>query len=106
SGQSDMISGISWVNKPLRGLLDLVTARLGLGWKFEDNTAVIYFTDTQIFQLYAIPGKTKMETTVKSGAQSSSGSGESTSAFSSDGSSQETEVEFETDIMKDIKETL
>jgi len=107
SGQSDMISGISWVNKPLRGLLDLVTARLGLGWKFEDNTAVIYFTDTKVFQLYSIPGKTSMASTVKSGAEKSgSSTGESTSSFSADGSSQETSVSFETDIMGDIEKTL
>lgn len=108
SGVSDTISGISWVNKPLRGLLDLVTARLGLGWKYEDNTVVVYFTDTRVFQIYTIAGQTKMESTVKSGAESrsSSGAGDSTSAFSSDGSTQETSTSFQTDIMKDIEKTL
>ncbi|CUJ50894.1 Bundle-forming pilus B [Achromobacter sp. 2789STDY5608633] len=105
---SDSISGISWNNQPLGGLLDLVTARLGLGWKFKDGAATIFYLDTQVFQLYAIPGTTKMETNVKSGAEKGSGSsrGEQTGSFSSDGSSQETGITFETDIVRDIEKTL
>jgi len=103
---SGMIRGISWVNKPLSGLLDLVTNRLGLGWKFEDNAAVIYYTDTQVFHLYAISGKTKLETTVKSGAQKSNTSSSDYSSFSSDGSVQETGMTFESDIIADIEKTL
>lgn len=105
-GPGDSISGISWVNKPLRGLLDLVTARLGLGWKYADDIATIYFLDTQVFQLYAIPGTTKMKTTVKSGAETSNSSGQTTSSFSADGSSQETGLSFESNIVRDIEKTL
>jgi len=104
-----MIRGISWVNKPVSGLLDIVTNRLGLGWKFEDNAATIYYTDTQVFHLYAISGKTKLETTVKSGTSGSSsgGGGDTTnSSFSSDGSVQETGISFESDIVADIEKTL
>jgi len=101
-----MISGISWVNKPLSGLLDLVTNRLGLGWKFKDNTATIFYTDTRIFRLYAISGKTTLETTVRSGVQKGSSSGAEASTFSSDGSVQETGITFETDIIADIEKTL
>lgn len=107
SGRRDLLNGLSWIDKPLSGLLDLAAAQLGLGWKFEGNEVTFYYTDTQIFQLYAVPGKTKMAATVKSGAESSSGgSGESSGSFSADGSSQETSMEFETDILADIKATL
>lgn len=107
TGASDTISGISWVNRPLSGLLDLVAARLGLGWKYEKGAVIIYYIDTRVYQLYSIPGKTSMETTVKSGGSSGKGgSGENAGSFSADGSSQETEISFETDIVRDIEKAL
>lgn len=106
SATGDSISGITWENKPLRGLLDLVAARLGLGWKFEDNVATFYYIDTQVFQLYAIPGTTIMKTAVKSGTESGGGGGQSAGGFKADGSSQNTELQFQTDILKDIEKTL
>ena len=106
SGASDTISGISWINRPLSGLLDLVTARLGLGWKYENNAIVIYYVDTRVYQLYSIPGQTSMETTVKSGGSTRGGRGEQAGSFTSDGSSQETEIKFETDIVRDIEKAL
>lgn len=106
TGASDSISGISWVNRPLSGLLDLVTARLGLGWKYDNNAVSIFYTDTRVFQLYSIPGKTTMSSKVASGATSGGGSGEQTGGFSADGSNQSTAISFETDIVKDIEKAL
>jgi len=114
TNSSGMISGITWVNQPLTGLLDLVTAHLGLGWKYKDNTITIFYTDTRVFQLYSIPGKVKMGTKVRSGADTSSSGGggaggttaQQTGSFNADGSSQSTEVEFSTDVLSDIQKTL
>lgn len=100
------ISGIHWKDKPLRGLLDQVTARLGLGWKFQDNAVVIYHTDTRVFHLYAIPGVAKMSSSVKSGAESSNNSNSTQGSFSSEGSSQSTGLTFETNIIEDIQKTI
>lgn len=102
------ISGINWKDKPLKGLLDQVTARLGLGWKLQDNAIVIFHTDTRVYHLYAIPGVAKMSSAVKSGADSSSSSSSNTTpgSFSSEGSSQSTALNFETNIIADIDKTI
>src|SRR3546814_7230750 len=86
-----MISGINWKDKPLSGLLNQVTARLGLGWKTQDNSVIIFYTDTRVFHLYAIPGDAKMTSTVKSGADSSDSGSQAAGSFSSEGSSQRSE---------------
>lgn len=107
---NDTITGISWVNKPLRGLLDVVAARLGLGWKYEDNAVSMYYLDTQIFQLYSIPGRTAMKTQVKTGtsggSSTGSGGGGGSSNSSADGSTQTTDMMFDSDIMKDMEAAL
>ncbi|RIY41003.1 PilN family type IVB pilus formation outer membrane protein [Neopusillimonas maritima] len=105
------ISGINWKDKPLKGLLDQVTARLGLGWKLLDGAIVIFHTDTRVFHLYAIPGVAKMSSAVKSGADSSNSSGSNSTnnaagSFSSEGSSQSTGLTFETNIIEDIDKTI
>lgn len=108
SMDGNSISGVTWTNKPVSGLLDLVTARLGLGWKFVDGSVSIFYLDTRVMQLFAIPGKTKMETKVKSGSSESGGSsgGNDSGGFSNDGSEQSTELSFETDVIGDIMKTL
>jgi len=112
SPTGDSISGVNWVDKPLSGLLDVIAARLGLGWKIEDSIVTMYFLDTQVFQLYAIPGSIKMNTGVKtgtSGATTVTGSTSSVSAnggLTSEGSTQGTQMNFESDILKDMEKTL
>ena len=112
SPTGDSITGVNWVNKPLSGLLDIIAARLGLGWKIEDNTVTMYFLDTQVYQLYAIPGSIKMNTGVKtgtSGATVATGGGSSANAnggMTSEGSTQGTQMNFESDILKDTEKTL
>ena len=72
----------------------------------------MYFLDTQVFQLYAIPGSIKMNTGVKtgtSGATTVTGSTSSVSAnggLTSEGSTQGTQMNFESDILKDMEKTL
>lgn len=100
---NSVISGVSWVDKPVSGLLDLVTLRLGLGWKYENNAVSIFYLDTKVMHLYAMPGTSKMETNVKSG---SSSSGSSDGGFTSDGSEQSTELNFETNMIEDIIKVL
>lgn len=111
SPTGDVVSGIAWVDRPLAGLLDLVTGRLGLGWKYVDDNISIFYIDTQTFTLHVMPGKTRMSTTVKSGANessssSSNSSGGSGGGFNSAGSDQSAGVDLELDIMEDITKTL
>jgi len=110
SPTGDSITGITWENKPLSGLMDVIAARLGLGWKIEDSTITLYFLDTQVFQLFAIPGSIKMNTGVKTGTSGATatvaGATSATGGMTSEGSTQGTQMNFESDILKDTEKTL
>lgn len=114
---SPYIGGISWTGKPLSGLLDSVTSRLGLSWAYRDNAVYIYYTDTRVFRIYAIPSKTSMEYMVQSGKLSgsegsSSGGGSGMpggsggNSGSSGGSNQTTKVSIEASLTEDMRKTL
>ena len=103
----DSITGVNWTNAPLEGLLDLVTGRMGLGWKYENNQITIYYFDTRTFHVFAFSDKNTQTTTVKSGTSSGNASGGSDSgSFNAEGSSQETKLEYTSDISKDISDAL
>jgi type IVB pilus formation R64 PilN family outer membrane protein len=58
----------------LHGLLDMGAARFGVYWKYDAGTIVFFYTDTRVFQVTSIPGDSRLDTSVMSGA-SSNGSG-------------------------------
>ncbi|MEQ5842551.1 PilN family type IVB pilus formation outer membrane protein [Paraburkholderia acidicola] len=58
----------------LRGLLDAASARFGVFWKYADGAIEFFYTETRVYQVSAIPGDSKLDANVVSGA-SSSGSG-------------------------------
>ncbi|MGH8778323.1 PilN family type IVB pilus formation outer membrane protein [Paraburkholderia sp.] len=66
---------IVYAHGDLRGLLDAATARFGVYWKYADGSIIFYYTDTRVFQVSALPGDSKLETYVNSGASNSGGSG-------------------------------
>jgi len=110
------LRGIFWAGKPLAGLLDSVTARLGLSWAYRDNAVHIYYVDTRVFKIAAISSKTTMEYVVQSGTSLAGGSGGATGAGGvgggsggsnvAGGSNQTTKVAIEASLMDDIKTTL
>ncbi|MDQ7980288.1 PilN family type IVB pilus formation outer membrane protein [Paraburkholderia sp. SARCC-3016] len=55
----------------LRGLLDAAAARFGVYWKYEQGAIVFFYTDTRVFQVIAIPGDSRLDTSVVSGASNS-----------------------------------
>lgn len=57
----------------LRGLLDMAAARFGVSWKYQDGAIVFFYTDTQVFQVSAIPGDSKLDASVISGSSNSGG---------------------------------
>lgn len=111
-GRNLSISGLKWKGGPAKGLLDMATVRLGLSWKYSaaENLVTIFYVDTKTFRLYAIPSVTDMTSVVSSGTTSAagvsnSGSGNSGSGggiSGNSGSSQSTGVTINTDITKDI----
>lgn len=111
-GRDLVISGLKWKGGPAKGLLDMATVRLGLSWKYSaaENLVTIFYVDTKTFRLYAIPSVTDMTSVVSSGTTSAAGvssSGTSSSGSGggisgNSGSSQSTGVTINTDITKDI----
>lgn len=116
SQDSTYLSDISWENKPVRGLLDLITSQLGLSWRYieEQRSVSISYVDTRSFRLYAIPTTTSLKSLVQSGTSTSTGTGSSTSGGSGEdsgisgsaGSAQETTVALKTNIVEDIKTSI
>ncbi|MGS1117392.1 PilN family type IVB pilus formation outer membrane protein [Castellaniella sp. UC4442_H9] len=113
-GQSGMISGIKWAGKPIAGLLDVVTARLGLSWRYEHGAISVFHVDTRTYRLTVVPSTTTMKSVVTTGSTLSQASnGSSTGSNASGGaadlsgsSSQSTEVAITTNIVKDIEATV
>lgn len=103
-------------NGELSGLLDMVAARFGLSWKYEDGRVKIYNLDTETFYLYAIASGTEMRSDVQSGTtmvNGASGAGAGSAGGSTSGgiggqstSSQTTTVVLKTAIWDDVKNTL
>jgi type IVB pilus formation R64 PilN family outer membrane protein len=72
---------ITYVGGTLRGLLDSAAARFGVYWRYADGAIQFYYTDTQSFQIRAIPGDASMSTTVANNS-SDGGSGTGSSVVS------------------------
>jgi type IVB pilus formation R64 PilN family outer membrane protein len=57
----------------LRGLLDAASARFGVYWKYNEGAILFFHTDTRVFQVSALPGDSKLDTTVVSGSSNTGG---------------------------------
>lgn len=81
------IQPIRWINKPLSGLLDVVTAQLGLSWRYRGDAVAIHYLDTRTYRI-ALSSELDFETNVSSGGMLSTGSGgEGSSSVSATGES-------------------
>ncbi len=67
------IQPIRWLGKPLSGLLDVVTAQLGLSWSYRSGAIVIHYLDTRTYRV-ALSSELDFESNVSSGATLSTGS--------------------------------
>jgi type IVB pilus formation R64 PilN family outer membrane protein len=55
----------------LQGLLDVAAARFGVYWKYANGAITLFYTDTRVYQVSAIPGDSKVDTSVASGSSNS-----------------------------------
>ncbi len=55
----------------LSGLLDMITARYGVSWRYRDGAVEIFHLDTRTFVIHAIPGDSSLSANVGSSSQSS-----------------------------------
>ncbi|MBI6855929.1 PilN family type IVB pilus formation outer membrane protein [Pseudomonas cichorii] len=109
------ISNLKYSGKA-SGLLEEVTARLGLAYRFSKSERAIYisYLETKVFDIYTFGDEQVIESTVKSGMVTSAGnsggsagsssSGSSSSGVSGEsGSNQSTTVKLKSSILLDIQ---
>lgn len=95
-----LIEGIRWQG-PLEGLLDTVAAGLGLSWNYSAGMITLYYLESRTFQIYAIPSKTEMRSSVQSGIDLGQNSEQSSSQERGQ-SAQITSVSLKSSLVQDI----
>lgn len=101
------------------GLLNAVTTKLGLSWKYTEGGITVFHMDTRIFRVFSIPTATDMTSTVTSGSsaamgvsggasggQGSSGGGSSGGVSGNAGTQQSTTVSLTTAPADDLAKTV
>ena len=102
------MSGLRW-DGSLSGLLDDVTARMGISWRWRNNQIQLFRLDTRTFQLAILNADTSMNAKVVGGTTSSSGSSGTSGSSSLSGeqsTSQQTNVAVSSKVYDDIKATV
>lgn len=86
TGTSRTFSGVTYTGN-LGGLLDIVTARLGISWKYEDGMVTFFYLQTARFDIEPSDAKYSLTGSVVSGVSNSSSSDGGTGSGSSGSSS-------------------
>lgn len=117
SSSSGAVSNVSW-SGPVSGLLDLVTVRNGLSWRYNtgSRSISIFHLDTKTFRLDAFPIKTDVQSVIQTGASNAlgassgggagAGGGAGGGSSSTAGTSQTTSVAMSSDLYVDIEATI
>jgi type IVB pilus formation R64 PilN family outer membrane protein len=109
-----VVQPIKWVNRPLSGLMDVVTAQMGLSWSYRDGGVVIHYLDTRTFQLVPIASDTDFQSSVISGSSlmntssggGGTGAGGGSSSNTTGESNQQTKVTIKSSIADDLKRSI
>lgn len=104
-----ILRGVFWQGG-LEGLLDNITTRLALSWRYEQGKITIFYIDTRTFPVNFMDNMTVFSSTTVSGTTTSNGSSggtTSTGGISGDNNtSQSTETKIKTSLYEDIKTTV
>lgn len=102
------LRGVYWQGS-LSGLLDNVTTRLGLSWRYEQGRISIFYVNTKTFPVMFMDSKTAFSSKVVSGTTTSSGisGGSSGGGMSGDvNTSQTTTMEMTSGLYNDLQNTI
>lgn len=104
------LRGVFWQGG-LEGLLNNITTRLGLSWRYDHGKITIFYLDTQTFAVNFMDNVTVFSSTTVSGTTTShggaGGAGASGGGISGDNNtSQTTESKIKTSLYDDIKTTV
>ncbi|MDD2748860.1 MAG: hypothetical protein PHX24_02125 [Acidithiobacillus sp.] len=92
---------IKWKGK-LSGLLNLVAARTGTYWKYEDGGVRFFLTETRAFSVNALPGSTSMTANITNSGTNGASGGSGASSGSTGSTSQSATMSSTLDIYKSI----
>lgn len=115
TGTSRTFSGVTYTGN-LGGLLDIVTARLGISWKYEDGMVTFFYLQTARFDIEPSDAKYALTGSVVSGVSNSSssdggtgsgssGSGSSGGVSGESGTSLKSDVAMGNNLYDDLKST-
>ncbi|TNV16098.1 PilN family type IVB pilus formation outer membrane protein [Buttiauxella sp. B2] len=110
SGSGQQITGISYSGL-LPGLLDAVTARLGISWKYENNAIKLFYLETKRFDIdpsdakYTLDGQVSSGISNQSGGSSSGGSDSSGGVSGQGGSSSSSTSKMGNSLYEDLLKT-
>lgn len=106
SNRPNRLRGVYWQGS-LAGLLDDVTTRLGLSWRYEQGRVSIFYLDTRTFPVMFLDSKTAFSSKVVSGTTTSSGASGSSGGLSGDvNTSQITTTEMKGERYHDLQNTV
>ncbi|WP_342656073.1 PilN family type IVB pilus formation outer membrane protein (plasmid) [Pantoea sp. RSPAM1] len=97
------LRGVNW-NGSLSGLLDNVTTRLGLSWRYEYGHIAIFWLDTRNFAINFMDSDASFASKTVSGTTSSTASGGNSTGDNS--TSQTTTATIKSNIFKDVDNTV
>lgn len=109
-GSSRTFTDVSY-NGNLGGLLDIVTARLGISWKYEDGMVTFFYLQTARFDIEPSDAKYTLTGSVVSGVTNSSSSGDAGNSGSAggvggeSGTNLKSDVSMGNDLYTDLKST-
>jgi type IVB pilus formation R64 PilN family outer membrane protein len=105
--EDPVLSGLKW-NGNLRGLLDIISSRLGLSVRNDQGNIVFYLLDTRTYQLVILNTKIDSTASVNSGSGNQLGSsGGASSGTSGDiNSAQKTAYDLSSNLYDDIRSTI
>lgn len=107
SNQQVSLTDISY-SGGLGGLLDLVSGRLGISWKYEGGGVIFYYLDTRRFDIEPADAEYTLKGTVNSGLSNSTGTdtGTGSGISGSGGSTMSSGVQMKNNLYADLKETV
>lgn len=105
---SNALQGIYWQGS-VAGLLDSVTTRLGLSWRYNEGRVQVYYLETKTFPILFMDNQTEYASKVVSGTTSSNGTsgGSSSGGLTGDtNTEQTTKTTLKTSLYADVEKTV
>jgi type IVB pilus formation R64 PilN family outer membrane protein len=105
TGSGNTLNGLYWSGS-LSGLLDTISSRLGISWRYEQGRIFFYYLETRSFAIAFMDSKADFNSKVVSGTTSSAGNtggGGGNSIAGDSNTSQSTTMEIKSSLYADLQ---